>query len=387
MTGFFDRFKKSGGKDYNLWKLVDSSFVTSQLELENKSHIFCDIDKTYIETDFDTVFQMARMAFQAPEEKVTVSGASSFLQLCRWGDLSASYECGSDYPKALHFVSSSPPQLRSKLETKFSLDQLDWTSDTFKNQAYNLRKARFDLLRHQVTYKTAAVLSILSRFERSKDIFLVGDSSESDAFIYLGLKFFLEKRVSDADYRNYLEVLGVPQDSASALTEKFSGLSGNVKAIFIRQVPDRPIPSGNPLFDLVFTFENYFEATLLALHQGIIPPQSLRMVVRRFHNKHQMPLQKLAVTLALFKIQLPLNSSPLEEVEKVLQVIKPKEFGKLLGHEEAVQKKRGFSFGNGADNSSISHYPFEELDKHTGEWLKQIAQSKLAEDNAPKGGS
>ena len=147
--------RNEDNSNYNFRKLIDRRQVKDKT-LSTKQ-IICDIDKTYLETNFESVLKLVQIPFEDATDKITVSGANEVLKACRWG------LCEKDpnaHPVALHFISSSPPQLRQVLTEKLMLDFLDWDSDTFKNQAYNIKKGRMDLLNNSIRAAMNAALCI-----------------------------------------------------------------------------------------------------------------------------------------------------------------------------------------------------------------------------------
>ena len=166
--GFWSKLKPS--RPYKLDKLIDRRVLTP-FDGHAGIHIICDIDKTYLETEFDSLLDIAKVAIQDAADKVTVVGSTPVLIAARWGTAEARVATAGSAaeawklaePNHLHFVSSSPPQLRKVLEEKLAGDGLDWSSDSFKNQAYNLRRGRMDLLKHHVGYKSGALLDIARR--------------------------------------------------------------------------------------------------------------------------------------------------------------------------------------------------------------------------------
>ena len=294
--------KKPAGGPYRLSRLVDSR----RLEAGGRggAHVVCDIDKTYLETEFESVLRMARIAFEGPGDKVTVTGASEVLLLARWGDPDAPLpqDAAGTVPRALHFVSSSPPQLRAVLEEKLTMDGLDWSSDTFKNQAYNIRMGRMDLLRQHVAYKSQAILNLVAEAGPGSQFLMIGDNAESDAYIYTGLKLLLEGRLGSAGYQAYLETAGVEPDVAREVTKEYQAARAGehgvrVAAVLLRDVPGYTFVTEPPLTDAVQTFDNFFEAALLLMAHGLIPAACLWALTRSFHNHHGMTRRQLAAML------------------------------------------------------------------------------------------
>lgn len=273
---------------YDLWRVVNSR-VVEQFPDGNKSIQFiCDIDKTYLETEFESLVKMAKIAFfEGAHDKVTVEGAAEVLLALRWGDMNDLSQNAREYPRPLHFVSSSPPQLRGVLEEKLTLDGLDWSSDTFKDQAYNIRKGRFDLLRHQVAYKSAAIINLMK--EPLSSYYMLGDSAESDAYIYLGIKLFLEKKISLEAYKNYLSFSGVEKSAAEAiLTHLYESVSAQVSGILIRNLPKYHFISEPPLTDPIFLFADYYDVVLYFAYRKLLAESQLWHLTRIFHNFYRI---------------------------------------------------------------------------------------------------
>ena len=53
--------------DYNVWNLVNRRIFATDSELANSLQIICDIDKTYLDTAFETVGGMAKIALESAD--------------------------------------------------------------------------------------------------------------------------------------------------------------------------------------------------------------------------------------------------------------------------------------------------------------------------------
>lgn len=298
----------------NFWKSLrkgDDTYHPSQLvdyrqnveDANSGTQIICDIDKTYLETEFESITRMVRIAFEDAKAKVTVAGASDFLELARWYSYSDQVSGHEVLPRALHFVSSSPPQLRSVLEEKLLMDGIDWTSATFKNQAYNLKMGRVDLLRQHVAYKTLAILSVVNRASPGTAFVMVGDNAETDGYIYLGIKFLAEGRMTPEGLGRYLEIAGVESAVAKEISSVATKLlpGSIVSDILIRTVPGYKVSECPPMTDFITCFTDYFDASLLLLQKGLLDHGSLWQLVRRFHNQHGYSLSNLSRRLRVLR--------------------------------------------------------------------------------------
>src|SRR5690606_30343394 len=137
-----------------------------------------DLDKTYLRSRFDTLRELVAAALEPPERKRSVPGASAVLREL------------STRGAWVHILSGSPRQMRRKLIAKLALDGVRWNELTLKPNLSNLLFLRFQALRDQLGYKLPELLKARARDERRLDSgptpreVLVGDDSESDAFVY-----------------------------------------------------------------------------------------------------------------------------------------------------------------------------------------------------------
>ncbi len=319
MSHLLSTLSKGSQAHYNLWKLVDTRQYES-LPLQPTHHILCDIDKTYLETQFETLLGMAKIAFETSTDKVTVAGAAELLQALRWGTL-----CGVEsdpplsHPRGLHFISSSPPQLRDVLEHKFALDGLDWSSDTFKNQMYNLKRGQFHLVKQQVAYKMAAILTRLHTFESPCLFSCLGDSAELDAYIYVGLHLCLSRQLSEAGFQRYLEIANVEPPIAKELARVSQLLPAHqVQGIWIRTLHNYTFPLPVEFAPLLRPFSSYFEVGVDWVTLGWLTTPHRTALLRLFHNRYGMELETLEFMEAQRKIPDILLPLPIRSEENWL---------------------------------------------------------------------
>ena len=106
-----------------------------------------DLDKTYLRTEFDTVRDLVRTAFERADEKRTNPGAATLLrEMARAG-------------VTIHILSGSPEQMRRRLEDKLRLDGIVWDSFILKPNLQNMLRLRFRALKDQLGYKLPALLT------------------------------------------------------------------------------------------------------------------------------------------------------------------------------------------------------------------------------------
>ena len=132
-----------------------------------------DLDKTYLRTEFDTVRDLVRTAFERADEKRTNPGAATLLrEMARAG-------------VSIHILSGSPEQMRRRLEDKLRLDGIVWDSFILKPNLQNVLRLRFRAVKDQLGYKLPALLRArTSAGETDARETLFGDDAEADAFVY-----------------------------------------------------------------------------------------------------------------------------------------------------------------------------------------------------------
>lgn len=302
---------------YELKALVSSRMLESLNRFDGGVHVFCDLDKTYLETEFESWIKMAKIPFESPHDKITVPGASEVLELIRWGGEPKS----SLSPRSgIHFVSSSPPQLRLALDGKLTLDHVEWSSDTFKNQTYNLRMARMDLLRHHIAYKTKAILDIATKLKDGSRVLLIGDNAEYDAFIYTGVRLYLEKRINKQGLRDWLRGAKVEDSVISQVISDDASGHGNISVagIYIRSVPGYSGSMVSRFEGTWYQFESWMQVSWSLMEQGIIDPSALPGIIRSFHNFHGVPLAHLRWCLYKVSSAGNLNDALQKSVDETL---------------------------------------------------------------------
>lgn len=147
-----------------------------------------DIDKTYLETEFESILDLVGRAFESAIDKKTRPGARALLRALRFGPMptptGTSTSTSTSERTPLYFVSASPPQMRSKIEKKFLLDGVEWDGISMKDHLALMRSGRFREVRRHVAYKLSALLEFRLEWPPGAREWLAGDDAESDALVY-----------------------------------------------------------------------------------------------------------------------------------------------------------------------------------------------------------
>lgn len=251
---------------YQIQQLVHrEDFSLGLADWDTPLQIISDLDQTYLNTQFETFFQLARTALQSADKKATLPGAQVFFKNLRWRATPLPLTAATrKSPNGLHFISSSPKQMRGPIQEKLFKDHLDWTSLTLKNQVYNLVHRRTDQLRQHVVFKSAAIFDLLQKMgTKPREWILIGDNTESDPFIYGSIAQYLAGKLSPESYIQKLAEAGTPTELAKELQSRLPKPDQcalhRIKLILIRKAKE----SGGatiPNLEILHTFTHYTEA-------------------------------------------------------------------------------------------------------------------------------
>jgi Phosphatidate phosphatase APP1, catalytic domain len=231
-----------------------------------------DLDKTYLRTEFSTLRDLLKTAFERAEQKRTVPGASTLLR-----EIAAT-------GASVHILSGSPEQLRAKLEEKLRLDGARWDSFTLKPNLRNVLRLRFRAVRDQLGYKLPALLAARAKLpaQRSpeghllKEV-LIGDDAESDALVYALYADVIAGVVGDTELEEILTRVDAYKDAiADAIRyARIIDHGDAVDRILIHLDRNSPPSDFAPYGPLVVPFYNYLQAAFVLEEDGRLPPAAV----------------------------------------------------------------------------------------------------------------
>ena len=280
-----------------------------------------DLDKTYLQTEFDSLRDLLRTAFQKAHEKTAVPGASALIR-----------ELAANGDTRLCIVSGSPKQLRSVLEEKLKLDGVVWDEFVLKDNVGNLMRGRFRALRGQVGYKLPALLESRAKAPVEAEEVLFGDDAEADAFIYSLFADMVAGRVDERVLKQILETVGVYPDEASRVFAAWKKIpvADPVRRIFIhldRLTPPAHFADYGPRVVPIF---NYFQAALVLLADGhLTAPQVIKIAVEMVQTAGHNIITLSNSFQDLLRRGLPLQQAAgalvqaLEGPNAIIQAIRP----------------------------------------------------------------
>ncbi len=203
------------------WKLrakiqadvVFFQYASEAVESEAREVYVWDLDKTYLDTQFESIRGLIKVAMEKAFQKRNVPGTATLVRALR-NSWQLSHHGRADFP--IYFITGSPPQLEKRIHEKLNLDGIYPYGMFCKDNLRNLRPSRLWRLTHQVGFKLQSLLQL--RIHLGPDVrqVLWGDDSESDAVIYSLYSDICARRFDEGEIRNILgrfKVVGDQVDS------------------------------------------------------------------------------------------------------------------------------------------------------------------------------
>ncbi len=140
-----------------------------------------DLDKTYLDTHWQSVRDIFRASFADNYHRNNVPGTATLVNSLKqcWEQKN-----GQQKPFPIFFITASPPQMEKKIREKLLADEILPLGIFFKDNLRNLWPGRFWKLRQHVGYKVTALMYLRTLLKKEISQVLWGDDSETDAVIY-----------------------------------------------------------------------------------------------------------------------------------------------------------------------------------------------------------
>jgi hypothetical protein len=248
-----------------------------------------DLDKTYLRTEFDTLRDLVRTAFERADEKRTNPGA---MTLMREMAKSAS---------EIHILSGSPEQMRRRLEAKLHIDGIVWQSFTLKPNLKNALRLRFRAIKDQLGYKLPMLLRARSEVQVAEDVplpreTLFGDDAEADAFVYSLYADFVSGRVQEQTIADVLEHGNVYEDvvlQACAYARKVVRCDAVERVLIHLEGQSHP-EQFRVYGPRIIPFYNYLQAAFVVYEDERIAPEAVVRVAVELVSGHRFDGDQLA---------------------------------------------------------------------------------------------
>lgn len=241
-----------------------------------------DIDKTYLESEFETWRDLVRGAFERSIDKRARPGVRPLLRALRNAEPARA---------PLYFVSASPPEMRAVIEGKMLLDGVEWDGISFKDHLRLVRARRFREMRRHTAYKLTALLEYRAEWPPGAREWLYGDDAETDAAIYSLYAEIRAGALADDALDEALlarQVAKQDREAIAALAKEAARRApppagGSVEAIYIFRVAKSP-PLDLAAFPRVTPVADALELAKDLARRGRIPEDSVTDVARDFYR-------------------------------------------------------------------------------------------------------
>ena len=257
------------------------------------THLFrWDLDKTYLQTDFDSVKGLVRSALQSAEEKENVPGTGALMR-----------ELTAPTPgvrNRIHIVSGSPRQMRRVLERKLRLDGARVESLTLKPNVGNLLRLRFRAVKDQLGYKLPALLE--SRVAMAPELreTCFGDDAEVDGVVYRLYADICGGRVDASALDGIIAEARLYEDQGARIREAARLLTGKgdpVDRILIHLETGSPTARFAALGPRVVPTFNTLQAALVLFSDGRLSVDGFANVVEEMRAEYDYGKARLERSL------------------------------------------------------------------------------------------
>lgn len=194
-------------------------YVADPIERETPEVYIWDLDKTYLDTAFESLKGLWRTLREKAFQKRNVPGTGTLVRALRdyWQE---NHVGRKDFP--IYFITGSPPQLEPKIHDKLAYDGIYPFGLFCKDNLQNVVPGRFWRLTQQVGYKLQALLQLRLHLGENVRQILWGDDSEADAVIYSIYSDLCARRLDEKETRQILrhfKVTGQQVDTILRLLE------------------------------------------------------------------------------------------------------------------------------------------------------------------------
>ncbi|MCP4919332.1 MAG: hypothetical protein GY913_20720 [Proteobacteria bacterium] len=239
-----------------------------------------DLDKTYLQTDFESVRGLVRSAMEAPSEKRNVPGSAALLRALSMRERSR-----------VVILSGSPTQMREVLEQKLRLDGVRFHELHLKDTVRNIKRGRLRAIKGQFGYKLPALLKGRAGLGGGVLEHLFGDDAEIDALVYSVFADAVAGRLTPVEVSRIMEAAGAYPDRIKTALDALEGISHTeaVERIFIRLEKGVPPRLFEPLGPRMVPVYSWFQAALVLYGAGRLAAGDVRAVTLEVGRSGQGP--------------------------------------------------------------------------------------------------
>ena len=234
-----------------------------------------DIDKTYLETDFESLSGLWRAATEDASEKISADGVVPLVKGLK-----------QNANSQLVFLSGSPKQMQTVLLKKFELDGIEVDKIILKDSLKAIRTGHLADIKNQFGHKLPHLLEHrvdVQSSECAKTEYLFGDDVEQDALIYLTYRLILEGKVQWRDLKRLAKITGSYSRSIDRIRLAFSQIDiqkGTVRGVFIRLTKHIQPDWMSTLIPHLYPVHTWSQAAMILLLDGVLSVDTVHQVCK-----------------------------------------------------------------------------------------------------------
>ncbi len=205
-------FKKNSDSKYlreERKDVVSFHYVPREMVSDVPYVFIWDLDKTYLDTHFESFSGLFRTVFEKAFQKRNVPGTSALVKAL----------AQKTKPLPIYFISASPPQMQDKIKKKLDLDGIEPFGFLSKDNLKNLKPALWRRLTNHIGFKIQALMEVRLLLSDKCKMVCWGDDSESDATIYSLFSDICSHRLTDHETRSLLAGFSIPPDQIDLIIE------------------------------------------------------------------------------------------------------------------------------------------------------------------------
>lgn len=263
----------------------------NNLALVKKAYVW-DLDKTYLDTKFETFRGLWRTATENANEKKNVPGTAELVSNMQ----SSWVATHPDQAFPLFFITASPPQLEVKISNKFEIDGVKPFGLFCKDNFQNLRPRRLWRITKHVGYKLQALLQMRSFLSNDLELVLFGDDGESDAIIYSLFSDICARRLNSEELRKVLShfsVLDEQIDNLLRLQDLFPARDP-VKKVYINLAEDTDADYYLKFGRRILPTYNSFQMALDLYQEGTFETKNVVQIAQALIKNYKFTQDQLA---------------------------------------------------------------------------------------------
>jgi hypothetical protein len=247
-----------------------------------------DLDKTYLRSEFDTLQDLVKSAFEPAAQKKAFPGASALLRALRQNE-----GC------RICIVSGSPTQMRQVLAGKLRLDGIEYDEFVLKNNLRNLLRGRLRAVRAQVPYKLPALLASRVAMNTVAPETLFGDDAEADGIVYSMYADILAGTLPIDELERVLEAARAYEDEVAFTLDLARKVvhQDSAKRILIHLDQRSPTATFTRFGARLIPIYNYFQAALILYGDGVLSARQVLFVAQEMLSSSEFSIAMLANSL------------------------------------------------------------------------------------------